>query len=214
MKPPKTDGKPAGKTNGKTPGKVPVHKSGNGRAPAGMRIIAGQWRGRRLVAPVGDATRPTADRARETLFSMLTSRLGGFTDLRVADLFAGSGALGLEALSRGAASCLFVENDRAAAAAIEGNIAALSASGATLRHGSALSPATMTEPFDLILIDPPYAQENVGDLLDLLVDKGWTSPATIISVETGSKEAPCATKLDLLVSRGAGKAQLHLFQPR
>ena len=74
-----------------------------------MRIIAGEWRGRKLQAPAGDATRPTADRTRETLFSMLLSRLGSFEGLVVADLFAGSGALGLEALSRGAASCLFVE---------------------------------------------------------------------------------------------------------
>ena len=74
-----------------------------------LRIVAGQWRGRKLVAPFGEATRPTADRTRETLFSMLQSRLGSFEGLAVADLFAGSGALGLEALSRGAASCLFVE---------------------------------------------------------------------------------------------------------
>ena len=73
-----------------------------------MRIIAGKWRGRTIEAPPGGRTRPTADRARETLFSMLTSRLGGFDDLRVADLFAGSGALGFEALSRGAASVTFV----------------------------------------------------------------------------------------------------------
>ena len=82
-----------------------------------MRIISGEFRGRHLKAPKGDATRPTADRTRETLFSMLTSRLGSFEDLRVADLFAGSGALGLEALSRGAAHCLFVEQDRDALAA-------------------------------------------------------------------------------------------------
>jgi 16S rRNA (guanine966-N2)-methyltransferase len=73
-----------------------------------MRIIAGAWRGRSLEAPPGLATRPTADRVRETLFSMLASRLGSFVELRVADLFAGSGALGLEALSRGAASATFV----------------------------------------------------------------------------------------------------------
>ena len=73
-----------------------------------MRIISGEWRSRPLVAPKGDTTRPTADRTRETLFSMLTSRLGSFEDLRVLDLFAGSGALGLEALSRGAAHCTFV----------------------------------------------------------------------------------------------------------
>ena len=79
-----------------------------------MRIIAGQWRGRPLTAPKGDATRPTADRTRETLFSMLLSRIGSFEGLAIGDFFAGSGALGLEALSRGAASCLFVEQDKAA----------------------------------------------------------------------------------------------------
>src|SRR3954451_25486946 len=86
-----------------------------------MRIIAGLWRGRPIEAPPGSATRPTADRVRETLFSMLASRLGGFDDLRVADLFAGSGALGLEALSRGAAQATFVENDPKAAAALRRN---------------------------------------------------------------------------------------------
>jgi len=86
-----------------------------------MRIIAGQWRGRVLAAPKGDATRPTADRTREALFSMLTSRVGDFEGLAVADLFAGSGALGFEALSRGAASCLFVEQDRAALDALRAN---------------------------------------------------------------------------------------------
>ena len=79
-----------------------------------MRIIAGEWRGRPLQAPAGQGTRPTADRTRETLFSMLVSRIGSFEGLRVADLYAGSGALGLEALSRGAAHVTFVENDRIA----------------------------------------------------------------------------------------------------
>ncbi len=92
-----------------------------------MRIIAGQWRGRPLAAPAGETTRPTSDRAREGLFSMLASRLGSFEGLRVADLFAGTGALGLEALSRGAAHCTFVERERAAVAAIERNIAKLGA---------------------------------------------------------------------------------------
>ena len=90
-----------------------------------MRIISGEWRSRPLVAPKGDTTRPTADRTRETLFSMLTSRLGSFEDLRVLDLFAGSGALGLEALSRGAAHCTFVEQDHLALDALEKNIAKL-----------------------------------------------------------------------------------------
>ena len=95
-----------------------------------MRIISGQWRGRPLVAPKGELTRPTADRTRETLFSMLVSRIGSFEGLRVADLYAGSGALALEALSRGAATALLIENDRAALTAIEANAARLGAAGA------------------------------------------------------------------------------------
>ena len=90
-----------------------------------MRIIAGEWRRRQLRAPPGESTRPTADRTRETLFAMLASRLGSFEGLAVADLFAGSGALGLEALSRGAATCLFAENEPAAIRALRANIAAL-----------------------------------------------------------------------------------------
>src|SRR3546814_12103658 len=92
-----------------------------------MRVISGEWRGRKLLAPKSDATRPTADRTRETLFSMLASRLGSFEGLYVADLFAGSGALGIEALSRGAAYCLFGEQDRDALDTLRKNLAALGA---------------------------------------------------------------------------------------
>src|SRR5215213_7421990 len=122
-----------------------------------MRIIAGEWRGRPLIAPPGKATRPTADRVRETLFSMLVSRLGLFEDLRVADLFAGSGALGFEALSRGAAEATFVENDPAAAAAIRTNAEELGASGrvAILVRSALMLPKS--GPFDLVFTDPPYA---------------------------------------------------------
>ena len=121
-----------------------------------MRVISGQWRGRKLAAPKGDATRPTADRTRETLFSMLTSRLGSFDGLSVADLFAGSGALGLEALSRGAASCLFVEQEKSAQDAILANIRTLGASGTSLNKGSVMSLGPVQQPYDLILLDPPY----------------------------------------------------------
>jgi Conserved hypothetical protein 95 len=112
-----------------------------------MRIISGTWRSRPLVAPKGDTTRPTADRTRETLFSMLTSRLGTFEGLQVLDLFAGAGALGLEALSRGAAHCTFVEQDRAALDALEANIAKLGAKPQcdvrrSSVRGSASRPAT------------------------------------------------------------------------
>lgn len=112
-----------------------------------MRIIAGEWRGRPLKAPQGDTTRPTADRTRETLFSMLTSRLGSFDGLVVADLFAGSGALGLEALSRGAAEAIFVEQDAAALRALRANITNLRAQDrCDVRAASvlALGPARRT----------------------------------------------------------------------
>ncbi|MEP2179605.1 MAG: 16S rRNA (guanine(966)-N(2))-methyltransferase RsmD, partial [Marinomonas sp.] len=124
---------------------------------AGLRIIAGDWRGRKMTVPKGEATRPTADRTRETLFNMLTSRLGAFNDLRVADLFAGSGALGLEALSRGAAHCIFVEQDRAAVDAIRANISALDARNRSdVRQTSVMTLPAAQQPLDLILLDPPY----------------------------------------------------------
>jgi 16S rRNA (guanine966-N2)-methyltransferase len=132
-----------------------------------MRIIAGEWRGRKIVAPPGDATRPTADRTRETLFSMLVSRLGSFEGLRIADLFAGSGALGLEALSRGAAHVSFIENDMAAVKVIQANLAALGATArADVRLASALKLPS-APAFDLILADL-FAQgsgrdDRIGD---------------------------------------------------
>jgi 16S rRNA (guanine966-N2)-methyltransferase len=119
-----------------------------------MRIIAGAWRGRVIEAPE-QSTRPTADRVRETLFSMLVSRLGNFEGLRVADLFAGSGALGFEALSRGAASATFVEKDAAALSVIRRNAAKLGATAHVIA-GSALA-RPRSEGFALFFADPPYA---------------------------------------------------------
>ena len=125
---------------------------------AEMRIIAGEWRGRPIEAPPGQATRPTADRVRETLFSMLASRLGSFEDLRVADLFAGSGALGLEALSRGAADATFVESDAAGRGGDPSATPKSSARRTTSRMIARLGAgASASEPFDLIFADPPYA---------------------------------------------------------
>ena len=126
-----------------------------------MRIIAGQWRGRPLAAPKGDATRPTADRTREALFSMLTSRVGSFEDLAVADLFAGSGALGFEALSRGAASCLFVEQDRAALDALRANAEKLGVR-ADIRATSVLALGPAPKPMDLILFRKALAGPGGG----------------------------------------------------
>jgi 16S rRNA (guanine966-N2)-methyltransferase len=123
------------------------------------RIVAGAARGRRLAVPPGHGTRPTSDRAREGLFSTLESLLGSLAGRRVVDLYAGSGAVGLEALSRGAAHALLVEADGRAARTIAANVSAVGLPGAELRHGRAekvvadsLGPA----PYDVVFADPPY----------------------------------------------------------
>ncbi|MEA3264316.1 MAG: 16S rRNA (guanine(966)-N(2))-methyltransferase RsmD [Pseudomonadota bacterium] len=178
-----------------------------------LRIIAGQWRGRKLSAPTGDATRPTADRTRETLFSMLVSRIGTFEGLTVADMFAGSGALGLEALSRGAASCLFVEQDAAALRALRGNIANLQAQPQTdVRAGSVLALGPAKTPLDLVLLDPPY-RSGAGEVaLDKLNRLGWIGPATWVSLETAYDELPQVKGLEAVADRKVGKARLTLFR--
>ena len=178
-----------------------------------MRIIAGEWRGRKLAAPKGDGTRPTADRARETLFAMLTSRLGDFEGLQIADLFAGSGALGLEALSRGAARCLFVEQDRAAADVIRANISALgAASRSRVEVGSVMQLRAASAPLDLILADPPY-QSGAGEVaLDRLLRLGWIGPQTWIAVETSFKEDVAVKGLALDAERRVGKGKLSLLK--
>ena len=178
-----------------------------------MRIIAGAWRGRKLVAPKGDATRPTADRMRETLFSMLTSRLGSFEGLQVADLFAGSGALGLEALSRGAGTCLFVEQDRGAVEAIRANITALGVRDqARVETGSATQLRAATAPLDLILVDPPY-HSGAGEVaLDRLLRLGWIGAQTWVSLETAFNEDPKINGLAIEAERRVGKSKLTLLR--
>jgi 16S rRNA (guanine966-N2)-methyltransferase len=178
-----------------------------------VRIIAGEWRGRKLAAPKGDSTRPTADRARETLFAMLTSRLGDFEGLQVADLFAGSGALGLEALSRGAAHCLFVEQDRAAVDVIRANVATLGAQARSrVETASVMQLRAAQAPLDLILADPPY-QSGAGEVaLDRLLRLGWIGPETWIAVETGFKEDVAVKGLMLDAERRVGKGKLSLLR--
>lgn len=178
-----------------------------------MRVIAGEWRGRRLVAPRGETTRPTADRTRETLFSMLASRLGTFEEIVVADLFAGSGALGLEALSRGASRCLFVEQEDAALKALRANVAALDARGRSeVRAGSvmALGPADAAK--DLLLLDPPYGTGAGAVALDRLLRLGWIGEATWIAVETGADESVAVKGLSVEAERRVGKAKLTLLR--
>ena len=175
-----------------------------------MRIIAGQWRGRTIDAPPGPATRPTADRVRETLFSMLASRLGSFDDLRVADLFAGSGALGFEALSRGAASATFVESDSKAAALIRRNAVKLGATVDVL-GGSALS-LRASLPFDLIFADPPYAAGSGSAAVEAVANAGWLAPGGWMSVETGRGDAVDPAGFTIDVVREIGRARLTLLR--
>jgi len=178
-----------------------------------VRIVAGEWRGRKLIAPKGESTRPTADRTRETLFSMLTSRLGSFEGLAVVDLFAGSGALGLETLSRGAAHCLFVEQEANALNAIHGNIAALGARGrCEVRAASVLSLAATRHTYDLILLDPPYGTGAGQVALDRLLRLGWIGAGTWMALETGADETVAVKGLTLSAERRVGKAKLSLLR--
>lgn len=178
-----------------------------------MRIIAGEWRGRRLSAPRGEATRPTADRTRETLFNMLASRLGSFEELSVADLFAGSGALGLEALSRGAAHCLFVEEGGEAVKTLGQNVAALGAQPrATVRQGSVMALGPAKQPTDLILLDPPYGTGAAAVALDRMLRLGWIGSASWIAVETGADETVKVGGLEIQAERKVGKAKLTLLR--
>lgn len=154
-----------------------------------MRIVGGQWRGRKLIAPQGSLTRPTVDRVREAIFSALTSRLGSdLANASVLDPFAGSGAMGFEALSRGAAHVTFLETDRKALAALAANIAALGAtSSATVRPGSAFSLAGRLPgpPFTLILLDPPYTLDpaKVRSMLETLGEAGLVTEGTWVTWE-------------------------------
>ncbi len=151
------------------------------------RVIAGAWGGRRLTTPRGSGTRPTSDRVREALFSSLKSELGSFDGLRVLDLYAGSGALGLEALSRGAAHVDLVESGRPAAAAIAANIAALQTRAAVL-HRTTVERflATCSDRYDLVLLDPPYQEDPTGVLGGVV---GVLATGGLVVVERSARDA-------------------------
>lgn len=178
-----------------------------------MRIIAGEWRGRKLAAPEGTATRPTGDRVREALFSMLASRLGSFEELRVADLYAGSGALGLEALSRGAGFCCFVDQDAGALAAIRSNIEALRAADRTQVLACPAGALPSQQPFDLIFADPPYVPGSGTAALRQILASGWAAPGSWIAIETGRGETVDPRGAALDSERDVGRARLTLFRP-
>jgi 16S rRNA (guanine966-N2)-methyltransferase len=177
-----------------------------------MRIIAGEWRGRRLRVPPGLDTRPTADRVRETLFSMLVSRIGPFDGLRVADLFAGSGALGLEALSRGAAFACFVENDAAATAAIKANAEELGALDRVQVLGGSALALPKAEPFDLVFADPPYASGSGTAAVRAAAAAGWLAPGGWMAVETARTDTVEPGDWNIDAARNVGRARLTLLR--
>lgn len=178
-----------------------------------MKIIAGQWRGRALVAPEGEATRPTANRVREALFSMLTSRIGSFEGLRVADVYAGTGALGMEALSRGCAHVSFVENGAGALKALKTNIARSKVEPLTdVLAQPALAVGRARLAYDLLMLDPPYGEGLAAPALAHLMAQGWIAPHALISVETAAKEPLEVAGFTIEVTRRHGKAALHLLR--
>ncbi len=178
-----------------------------------MRVIAGQWRGRALQAPKGQITRPTADRVRESVFSMLISRIGSFEGLRIADLFAGSGALGFEALSRGAAQCSFVDHDRTAIDTIRANAATLGASTrCDILSQSAARVRDATAPADVLFLDPPYGHADLDATIAHLVANRWIGPASWVSLETARGQVPVFPGLTEWASRDIGKARVTLLR--
>ncbi|MEU0841213.1 16S rRNA (guanine(966)-N(2))-methyltransferase RsmD [Streptomyces sp. NPDC005962] len=157
------------------------------------RVIAGAAGGRRLAVPPGNGTRPTSDRAREGLFSTWESLLGSLSGARVLDLYGGSGAVGLEALSRGAAHVLLVESDARAARTIRENVRVLGLPGAELRTAKAEAavggPPPATGPYDVVFLDPPYAvtDDDLREILLTLRGKGWLAPDVLVTVERSTR---------------------------
>ena len=173
-----------------------------------MRIIAGAWRGRKLVAPPGEATRPTAERVRQALFDRLLHADWAGRDAVdgavVLDAFAGTGALGLEALSRGAASAVFIENDPQALLALRRNVAAADGRGRVLASDALRPPPG--SPCGLVFLDPPYGAGLIGQAVAALTRASWFAPGALIIAELGRDEA--APAADLLADWSHGAARM------
>ena len=184
-----------------------------------MRIIAGEHKGRAIAAPKGQGTRPTGDRARESIFNMLAHAdwAPEIDGARVIDLFAGSGALGLEAMSRGAAFCLFVETDHAARGAIRDNIETLGLFGNTRLHRRSATdlgdkPASAGAPFTLAFLDPPYNKSLVEPALAGLVSGKWLIDDALAVVETGVDETITPKGWETVETRDYGAARIWFLK--
>jgi len=182
-----------------------------------MRIVAGSLRGRSLAMPAGDATRPTADRVRQALFDMLQHAdwAEDALDGPVLDAFAGTGAFGLEALSRGATRATFIERDRFALACVRANVATCGVETRCLVvPGDATRPSAAREGWGaagLVFLDPPYGGNLVAPALSALTAKGWVGPNALIVAEVGAEE-PAPTDIELLAERRHGAARLCIWR--
>lgn len=178
-----------------------------------MRIIAGQWRGRNLTLPPQDVTRPTTDRVREALFSMLHSRMGGFEDKYVLDAFAGSGAFGLEALSRGAAHVIFAEKNAKTMAVLQRNIKQFNCHDKITLVKDAFNLPVAEKAADLVFLDPPYDVGLEELIVPFLIGKGYVGKMSILILETKSTSIPI--KLGMLKqidSRVYGACAISLWK--
>jgi 16S rRNA (guanine966-N2)-methyltransferase len=179
-----------------------------------MRIVAGTHRGRPIAPPPDARIRPTSDRIRESLFNILRHRLGGLAGRRVLDAFAGTGALGLEALSQGAETALFMDDDRAAIALARRNAADLGlAARADFRLADSTRPPPADRPCDLILLDPPYGQGLGAAALAALDAAGWLAPGALIVIEA-DKTQPEAVPPGFAMqdSRDYGRTRILLIE--
>lgn len=180
-----------------------------------MRIVGGKFKGRPIAAPAGRDTRPTSDRAREAVFNVLAHAdwSPGLDGRRVLDLFAGSGALGFEAISRGAAFALFVETDAAARGALRDNIEALGLFGVTRIHRRdatdlGAKPVGLGEPFDLVFMDPPYHRGLGEAALPRLAQGGWITPNALVVFECAADKTPATPGFESLDTREYGAAKV------
>ena len=186
--------------------------------PGALRIIAGAWRGRGIEVPPGKVIRPTSDRVREALFNRLAHaftaegfRLGG---TRVVDVFAGTGALGLEALSRGAAQAVFLDRNPEAVALIKRNVAKLSAEDrATIMNADGANLPRAATPCDLAFLDPPYGEGLIEPALLSLARQAWLKPGALVTAETDAEEpAPAASGFLLLDRRVYGRVAISILR--
>ncbi len=183
-----------------------------------MRIVAGKFKGREIKGPASGATRPTSDRVRESIFNILAHGVEGFEleGARVLDLFAGTGALGLEAISRGAKFCCFVEDDAGARGVIRTNADACGVIGQTRiwrRDATDLGPCAPQTPYDLIFADPPYGKGLGEKALASVLGGGWLSPGGVVVLEEAARSMVAEVPgLALLDRREYGDTQILFYQ--